>query len=81
MPLSYAMTATLWSVKNREYRSTSWLLKSFVYSDERNDKFRRYLNAALLAQRRVMNMRIFFLSLSRPGVETIGSIADPTYCR
>ena len=46
MPLSYAMTATLWSVKNREYRSTSWLLKSFVYNDEGNDKFRRYLNAA-----------------------------------
>ena len=41
------MTATLWSVKNREYRSTSWLLKSFVYNDEGNDKFRRYLNAAV----------------------------------
>ena len=25
---------------------SSWPLKSFVYSDERNDKFRRYLNAA-----------------------------------
>ena len=40
----------------------------------------KYRYLPLLAQRCVMSRRIFFLSLSRPGVETIGPIADPTYC-